>query len=151
MAGSDEASPVVGVDLGGTKVLAGVVSSDHRILSRAKRPTPAQEGGEAILRAIAEAVTEALTIARLKAADIVGVGVGSPGPLDAERGIILFSANMAVRNFALGPDLRPSISTSRCWSRTTCASAATASTGWVPAAVTRTWWRPSWARASAAA
>jgi glucokinase len=105
MVGSDGGPPVVGVDLGGTKVLAGVVSADNRILSRAKRPTPAKEGGEAILRAIAEAATEALAVARLTPGEIAAVGVGSPGPLDSERGVILFSANMAVRNFPLGPDL----------------------------------------------
>jgi glucokinase len=97
--------PVVGVDLGGTKVVAGVVDADHRVLGRGKRPTPAKEGGAAILRAIREAIEEALARARVPAAELGGIGVGSPGPLDVERGVILFSANLNVRDFALGPDL----------------------------------------------
>jgi glucokinase len=97
--------PVIGIDLGGTKVLAGVVDAQSRILGRAKRSTPAREGAEAILRAIAEAVEEALGSAGLTSADVAGAGIGSPGPLDSEAGVILFSANMAVRNFPLGPDL----------------------------------------------
>ena len=44
--------PVLGIDLGGTKILVGVVGSDHRILGRAKRTTPAKEGGPAILEAM---------------------------------------------------------------------------------------------------
>ena len=52
--------PVVGVDLGGTKILAGVVSADNRILGRGKRNTPAKEGGPAILQAMIECVDEAL-------------------------------------------------------------------------------------------
>jgi glucokinase len=98
-------APVVGVDLGGTKILAAVVDGSHRILGRAKRPTPAREGGEAILRAISGCIEEALADAGLTTTSIVAAGVGSPGPLDAEKGVILFSANMAVRNFPLGPDL----------------------------------------------
>jgi len=97
--------PVVGIDLGGTKVLAGVVGPGNDILGRAKRPTPALEGAEAILRAIVESVDEALAAARLGRGDIAAVGIGSPGPLDSEAGVILFSANMNVRNFALGPML----------------------------------------------
>lgn len=97
--------PVVGIDLGGTKVLAAVVGQDNAILSRAKRPTPAAEGAEAILKAIVDAVDEALALAKLGRKDIAAAGIGSPGPLDSESGTILFSANMNVQNFALGPML----------------------------------------------
>jgi glucokinase len=98
-------APVLGVDLGGTKILAGVVDAEHRILGRAKRPTPAKEGAEALSRAIAGAALDALADAGVKPDDLGGAGVGSPGPLDSERGVILFSANLAVRDYPLGPDL----------------------------------------------
>ena len=97
--------PVLGIDLGGTKILAGVVSPENRILGRAKRPTPAQEGAEAILKTIVECLDEALTAAGLTRNDIAAAGVGSPGPLDSETGTILFSANLNVQNFTLGPSL----------------------------------------------
>jgi glucokinase len=105
MAGQDVGPPVVGVDLGGTKILAGVVSAENQILGRAKVSSPAQEGAAAILGALVESVDGALAAARLSRGDIAAVGVGSPGPLDVETGTILFSANMNVRDFALGPDL----------------------------------------------
>jgi glucokinase len=97
--------PVVGIDLGGTKILAGVVSSDHQILGRAKRPTPAQEGGRAIAETIVACTHEALENAGLNQSQIGAIGIGSPGPLDASAGVILFSANLNVKNFPLGAEV----------------------------------------------
>jgi glucokinase len=96
---------VVGIDLGGTKILSAVVSGDHRILGRAKRTTPAKEGGPAILQAMIACVDESLEHAGLTRRDIAGVGIGSPGPLDVKAGVILFSANLNVKDFPIGPEL----------------------------------------------
>jgi glucokinase len=97
--------PVVGVDLGGTKILAGVVSADHRILGRAKRNTPAKEGGPSILHAMVDCVNEALEASGVPREDIAAGGIGSPGPLDVKAGVILFSANLNVKNYPIGPEL----------------------------------------------
>src|SRR4051812_48873029 len=105
MAGLGGAAPVVGVDLGGTKILAGVVDSENKILARAKRSTPADAGGPAILAAIIDCVEHTLADAGVARGAIAGIGVGSPGPLDPSAGVISFSANLNVRNWALGPDL----------------------------------------------
>ncbi len=105
MAGPGEISPVVGVDLGGTKILAAVVGANQAILGRAKRPTPAEAGGPAILAAIVACVEQAIVEAGLGRGAIAAIGIGSPGPLDPETGVIAFSANMNVRDWALGPDL----------------------------------------------
>jgi glucokinase len=105
MAGHNGGPIVLGVDLGGTKILAGVVDSENQILARAKIPTPAKEGGDAILAAIVACAEQALAEASLTAMEIAGVGVGSPGPLDVDRGVVLFSANLSVRNFPLAPGL----------------------------------------------
>ena len=84
--------PVVGVDLGGTKILAGVVSAENRILGRGKRDTPAREGGPAILQEMIACVDEALACHGIPRQDVVAGGIGSPGPLDVKSGVILFSA-----------------------------------------------------------
>jgi len=97
--------PVVGIDLGGTKIVAGVVDARNQLLGRSKRQTPAKDGAPAIIKAITDAVEQALAESGVKRAEIAGVGIGSPGPLDAEAGVILFSANLNVKDFALGPDL----------------------------------------------
>jgi glucokinase len=97
--------PVLGIDLGGTKILCGVVASDHRILGRAKRSTPAKDGGPAILEAMISCIDEALISAGVGRQDIATAGIGSPGPLDTKSGVILFSANLQVRNYPIGPEL----------------------------------------------
>ncbi len=96
---------VVGVDLGGTKILAGVIGAKNAILGRSKRPTPAREGADAILKTIIECVDEALEAAQIERGAIAAIGVGSPGPLDSTTGVILYSANLNVKNFALGGGL----------------------------------------------
>ena len=97
--------PVLGIDLGGTKILVGVVAADHRLLGRAKRPTPAKDGGPAILEAIVACADEALRSARLSRREIAAAGIGSPGPLDTNAGVILFSSNLNVKNYPIGPAL----------------------------------------------
>lgn len=97
--------PVIGVDLGGTKIMAGVVADDNQVLGRGKRNTPAKEGGPAILKTILECVDEALDRAGLGRGDVAAAGVGSPGPLDVDAGVILYSANLSVKNYPIGPEL----------------------------------------------
>ena len=81
MAGMGSGSPVVGIDLGGTKILAGVIGAGNEILGRAKRPTPAKEGAEAILEAIVDCVDEALAIGPGRdATRSPGPGSARPGP-----------------------------------------------------------------------
>ena len=106
MADSNQGSTlVVGVDLGGTKILAAVIDANYQILGRAKRPTPAESGGPAILAGVIAAIDQALAEAGRHRAEILAIGIGSPGPLDPVTGVIPFSANLNVRNWPLGPDL----------------------------------------------
>jgi glucokinase len=105
MGASSDNRAVVGIDLGGTKILAAVLAPDNTILGRAKVPTPAQEGGPAILQAIVACVDQALAESGLARGAIAAAGVGSPGPLDPQTGVILFSANLNMRDFPLGPGL----------------------------------------------
>lgn len=109
MAGQRGEAPVVGVDLGGTKILVGVVDPNHAILGRSKRSTPAEAGGPAILEGIVAAIDEALAAASVRREDVLAIGVGSPGPIDPERGVIVFSANMNVKDWALASDLEAAI------------------------------------------
>lgn len=81
----------VGVDVGGTKVAAGVVDREGRVLEKTRRPTPFTDpGGTA--DAIASAATE---LARTY--DVEAVGVGAAGFVDASRSTVLFAPNLAWR------------------------------------------------------
>jgi len=85
---------VVGIDLGGTKIMGAVVDPQGHIRHRVFKLTAAQEGPKAVLDRMAEAACEAVRGAGLKLNDILAVGIGSPGPLDPDAGVVVFSPNL---------------------------------------------------------
>ena len=78
----------VGIDIGGTKVLGGVVDETGAIISRARRDTPA-EGGVAITQAIADVALELM-----KDSEIESVGVSVAAFISADRKTILATPNI---------------------------------------------------------
>lgn len=89
----------IGIDIGGTKVAAGVVDEGGRLLAESRLPTPSDDPA-ALMALVAEVVTE------LRAAhDVVAVGVGAAGWVDASRTTVLFAPNLAWRNTPLHADL----------------------------------------------
>lgn len=93
--------PVIGVDLGGTKILAGVVSGDGALLGQSKRPTKPSIGVDGVIDRMAKTVREAIEAAGLKLSDVVGLGTGAPGPLDPDKGIVLHTPNLPWVNVPL--------------------------------------------------
>ncbi len=82
----------IGVDVGGTKVLAGVVTPDGQVIASARRETPADDPGKT-LELIVEVITELCA-----AHEAVGVGVGAAGWIDETRSRVLFAPNLAWRD-----------------------------------------------------
>lgn len=92
---SDNQLPfLIGVDLGGTKILAAVVTSAGAILSRSKTRTRAEEGPGAVVRRIVKCVRNVMKSAKVSAEQVSVVGVGSPGPLNPETGVIETMPNL---------------------------------------------------------
>jgi glucokinase len=92
-------SLAIGVDVGGTKVAAGVVDSRGRILAKLKRPTPAASPPRTE-QVIADVVTELLAaheVAAIGADEVVAIGLGAAGFVDSERATMLFAPNLAWR------------------------------------------------------
>jgi glucokinase len=97
---------VLGVDLGGTKISVGAMKADgtsqHAMHSL---PTPAADGADAVVERIVAmiATTIADTIKETGAAraDFLGVGIGSPGPLDREKGLVITTPNLGWTDFPL--------------------------------------------------
>jgi glucokinase len=77
---------VAALDIGGTKIAGALVDGSGRILVRAQRPTPAQEDGETVMRAV-EGVLAELAVSPLWAR-ASAVGIGSAGPVDASAGTV---------------------------------------------------------------
>ena len=89
----------IGVDLGGTKTAAGVVSGDGEVLFSEAIPTLNRDGGVAILDATAALVSGLIRRAAAAGFAVEHVGVGSAGVIDASRGVVV-SATDAIRGWA---------------------------------------------------
>lgn len=83
-----------GIDLGGTKIQVVIVDADHEVRGKARAATPIAGGPEAIVAAMANAVAEAAREADVAPEDLRGVGVGSPGAIDAAEGTISHAGNL---------------------------------------------------------
>ena len=82
----------IGIDIGGTKVAGGLVDPTGRILARARRLTPSRDA-LAVERTIVEVVEE-LRVGH----QVVGIGIGAAGFVDADRSRVLFAPHLAWRN-----------------------------------------------------
>jgi glucokinase len=72
-----------GIDLGGTKIQAAIVDQDHNVLGSARRPTPTSGGPPDVAVEMEAALRDAANAAELEPAALAGVGVGSPGTIEA--------------------------------------------------------------------
>jgi glucokinase len=82
------------MDLGGTKILATVIDSDGRIIGEAKLKTRAKDGPEAVLQRLEESARGAVGQAGVEWQDILGTGIGVPGPVEPEEGIVHHTPNL---------------------------------------------------------
>ena len=85
---------VIGMDLGGTKILAAVVDAEGRILAEAKRATGADDGPDAVIKRMARTARKAARSAGIEWSAVTGLGVGAPGPIDPESGFVYNPPNL---------------------------------------------------------
>ena len=96
---------VVGVDMGGTKILSAVIDSEGNILSTAKVPTKADRGPSIVIDRIAESIRRAVDKSDVDTASIQAIGIGAPGPLDPATGIVIFAPNLRWKDVRLKEEL----------------------------------------------
>jgi glucokinase len=95
---------VVGVDIGGTKTAILVTEQDGAVRARAIAPTPVGAPDRAA-DALAALVTAALADAAATTHDVAGLGIGVPGRVDRERGVVTHAVNLEWNDLPLGPSL----------------------------------------------
>ncbi|MEZ7002881.1 ROK family protein [Streptomyces sp. AD55] len=93
MTASHPGAPVIGLDLGGTKIAAALVTAGGAVVARHTRPTPADRGAEAVLDALAEAAHAVRTPAA------AAIGVAAAGVIDPATGTVT-SATDTIRGWA---------------------------------------------------
>ena len=84
----------VGFDLGGTKMMATIYGAGFKPLASAKAKTPVGGGQKAVLERIRETIGVAMKEAKVPPGGLAGIGVGCPGVLDIDKGLILEAPNL---------------------------------------------------------
>lgn len=87
----------IGIDLGGTNIVASVVDDDYNIIGTSKTPTNSPRSADEIFDDIADVCEEAVKTAGLTMEDIDSVGMGTPGTVNQD-GVIEFANNLAFNN-----------------------------------------------------
>lgn len=97
----------IGVDLGGTKILAGLFNDDMKLLARAKLPTDTGGGPAAVFAQIRQLAERVVQNEGLQLAQVQGLGVGIPGQVDPVARRVRFAPNLGWKNLDLTAVLPP--------------------------------------------
>lgn len=86
--------PALAIDLGGTKIMAAIVSPDGRVISRNYCPTLAVKGTKEVIDRLSSAAEGVVTKAGLRFSELAGIVIAAAGALNAEKGVITSSPNL---------------------------------------------------------
>jgi glucokinase len=96
---------IVGVDFGGTKILASVFNPQLQDVGRSKMSTKADRGTDQVIERIARCIRDAVDEADLTIKNIRGIGCTAPGAVDPDAGKVLFAPNLGWENVPLKKEL----------------------------------------------
>ena len=91
----------IGVDLGGTKILAGLFDEQFRLLARVKQSTTPEQGAEAVVARIVQTVDKVIAEAKVEPSAVRGMGLGTPGQIDPQTRLVRYAPNLGWRDFDL--------------------------------------------------
>lgn len=84
----------LGIDLGGTNIVAGIVDDNYKIISKARAKTALPRPAEQIVDDMANLALQAARFAGLTFDDIGSFGIGTPGSVEAESGTVIYANNL---------------------------------------------------------
>lgn len=96
-----EDKPVVGVDVGGTNITAGLIDPKNKVVAREKTDTKAGDGTEKVIDRIADCVKSVVKDSDYSKGDLGAVGLGLPGAVESETGLVLEAVNLRWTNVPL--------------------------------------------------
>lgn len=95
-----------GIDLGGTNIQAAIYDvKQNEIIVRDGTKTKSKDGSNAVIGRIEKLCNKLLDEAKMKAGDIAGLGIGAPGAIDIENGVVLRAPNLNWDHFPLRDEL----------------------------------------------
>ncbi len=87
----------IGIDIGGMSIKSGVVNNQGDVVAKYAVPTPKNDN-EAFLQALLESVKKAIAEANITASEIESIGIGNPGIVDRDKGILIEAHNIGFEN-----------------------------------------------------
>ena len=99
-----------GIDLGGTFVKCGIVDEEGNILCKDKIPTGKDRPYPAIAADMADLVLRLADRIGVSRAELKAIGIGAPGTIDSQNGVIVYSNNISWKNVPLCRELREALS-----------------------------------------
>lgn len=99
-----------GIDLGGTFVKCGIVDEEGNILCKDKIPTGKDRPYPAIAADMADLVLRLADRVGVSRAELKAIGIGAPGTIDSQNGVIVYSNNISWKNVPLCRELREALS-----------------------------------------
>ncbi len=95
----------IGIDLGGTNIAVGLVSEEGKILAQASTPTMNERDAIEIVKDMAMLIDKVTEKYGISKSDIKGVGIGSPGSIDFDNGVVVYSNNLKMEKFHIAEEL----------------------------------------------
>lgn len=96
----------IGIDLGGTNIAVGLVDESGKILEQASTPTISDRDYREIVKDMAELAIKVTEKAGYKKEDVKAVGIGSPGTVDTENGIVVYANNLKMDNAKIAEEFQ---------------------------------------------
>lgn len=96
----------IGIDLGGTNIAAGVVDENGNILYKASIPTIKERDWREIARDMAAVSLKVVEESGHSLSDIKAIGIGCPGSVDKESGVVVYSNNIVMENAPMAEEIR---------------------------------------------
>lgn len=91
----------IGFDLGGTKMLATVLDADYKVLGSARKSTQGSDGLAKGKAKLIKTIQEAIQVAGVSPKGLKGIGIGCPGLVNPEKGVLINAPNLGWSNVGL--------------------------------------------------
>ncbi len=89
---------LIGVDIGGTNIVCGLLNEEGRLLGTLKHPTEVSKGSEAVMDKVAGMIFQLLSSEQVDIRDVEAVGIGTPGYVDPVEGLSVYAGNLNWRD-----------------------------------------------------
>lgn len=96
----------IGIDLGGTNIAVGLVNDNKEILAQDSTPTDAGRDYTAIVADMAKLCEKVTKAAGITMADVKAIGIGSPGSIESDKGVVSYANNLNMHNAPVAAELK---------------------------------------------